>query len=116
MTDPSLRDAAARIASASRIVILSGAGISAESGVPIFRGPQGLWRSYRPEELATREAFERDPRLVWEWYNLRRVSIARCVPNAAHLALAGFALRHRAVRIITQNVDELHCDAARIAA
>ena len=116
MTSTSLRDAAARIAAASRIIVLTGAGISAESGVPTFRGPQGLWRSYRPEELATPEAFERDPRLVWEWYNLRRVSIARCTPNPAHLALARFALAHPALRIITQNVDELHCDAARIVA
>jgi NAD-dependent deacetylase len=113
MMSGSVRDAAARIAAASRIVVLTGAGMSAESGVPTFRGPQGLWRSYRPEELATPEAFERDPRLVWEWYNLRRVGIARCTPNAAHLALARFALGHPALRIITQNVDELHSDAAR---
>ena len=113
--DP-IREAAARVAAATRVLVLTGAGISAESGVPTFRGPKGLWRSHRPEELATPEAFERDPRLVWEWYNLRRVTIARCAPNAAHLALARFALRHPAVRIITQNVDELHVDAARIAA
>jgi NAD-dependent deacetylase len=109
-------DSSAIIASAKRVVILTGAGISAESGVPTFRGPEGLWRSFRPEDLATREAFERDPRLVWEWYGMRRQRIASCVPNAAHLALARFALGHPQVRIITQNVDELHADAARTAA
>ncbi len=115
MTNGSVGDAAARIAKASRIVVLTGAGISAESGVPTFRGAQGLWRSHRPEALATPEAFERDPRLVWECYNLRRTGIARCVPNGAHLALARFALGQSAMRNITQKDDELHADAARTA-
>ena len=65
-------EARSRIASARAITVLTGAGISADSGVPTFRGEEGLWRSYRAEELATPEAFERDPRLVWEWYNWRR--------------------------------------------
>jgi NAD-dependent deacetylase len=111
-----MRDTSAIIAAARTVVVLTGAGISAESGVPTFRGPQGLWRKYRPEDLATPEAFERDPRLVWEWYNSRRQRIAECAPNAAHRALARFALARPHVRIITQNVDELHTDAARDAA
>src|SRR6185503_12290404 len=88
----------------------------AESGVPTFRGPGGLWRSRRPEELATPEAFARDPRLVWEWYAWRRGVVASLVPNAAHLALAGLALGHRDARLVTQNVDGLHHRAAREAA
>jgi NAD-dependent deacetylase len=111
-----MRDTSAIIARAERVVVLTGAGISAESGVPTFRGAEGLWRSFRAEELATPEAFDRDPRLVWEWYNLRRERVARCVPNAAHLAVARFALGRPNVRVITQNVDELHADAARAVA
>src|SRR5688500_8709713 len=93
------------ISAAQRIVVLTGAGISAESGVPTFRGPEGLWRSFRPEELATPQAFARDPRLVWEWYGWRRDRVATCQPNAAHLALARLALTRPDVRIVTQNVD-----------
>ena len=111
-----MHDTSAIIARAERVVVLTGAGISAESGVPTFRGAEGLWRSFRAEELATPEAFERDPRLVWEWYNSRRERVARCAPNAAHLAVARFALERPSVRIITQNVDELHTDAARAVA
>ena len=107
---------------ARRLVVLTGAGVSAESGVPTFRGAGGLWREHRPEELATPAAFARDPRLVWEWYAWRRDLVARCAPNAAHLALARLALARDAkrgagsVRIVTQNVDGLHADAARAAA
>ncbi len=108
-----LEHAQALIAGASSIVVLSGAGISAESGVPTFRGFDGLWKSHRPEELATPEAFERDPLLVWEWYGMRREAVAACRPNAAHLALARFALSRDGVRIVTQNVDGLHARAAR---
>ena len=75
------------LAQASAVAILTGAGISAESGVPTFRGDGGLWREYKPEELATPEAFERDPALVWEWYNWRREIIAKAAPNPAHRAL-----------------------------
>ncbi|MFZ5864078.1 MAG: SIR2 family NAD-dependent protein deacylase [Nitrospirota bacterium] len=92
---------------ASRVTVLTGAGISAESGIPTFRGPEGLWRSYRPEDLATPEAFARDPKLVWTWYDWRRGIVAKAEPNAAHHGLA--ALEHqRAVTVITQNVDGLH--------
>ena len=111
-----MKDTAAIVAAAETVVVLTGAGISAESGVPTFRGAEGLWRSYRAEDLATPEAFARDPRLVWEWYSARRERIAACAPNEAHLALARFALARPNVRIITQNVDGLHAEAARIAA
>jgi NAD-dependent deacetylase len=100
---------------ADRIVVLTGAGISAESGVPTFRGEGGLWKSYRAEDLATPQAFGRDPRLVWEWYAWRRASIAACRPNPGHLALARLALAGRAT-VVTQNVDGLHTLAAREAA
>lgn len=111
--------ARAHIAAARRIVVLTGAGVSAESGVPTFRGPGGLWRSRRPEELATPEAFARDPRLVWEWYAWRRSVVAGCAPNAAHLALARLALArrpHTSTLLVTQNVDGLHHCAADLAA
>ncbi|GIT51810.1 MAG: hypothetical protein Ct9H300mP15_20230 [Gemmatimonadota bacterium] len=83
-----LEQAKALLENARRIVAVTGAGISAESGVPTFRGPEGLWKSYRPEELATPEAFARDPQTVWEWYAWRRELITACSPNPAHLALA----------------------------
>ncbi len=96
------------IKGASRITVLTGAGVSAASGVPTFRGPGGLWRNYRPEELATPEAFRRDPKLVWEWYNWRRELIAGCRPNPAHEVLAAWGRRNRGLTLITQNVDGLH--------
>ena len=101
-------DAARRIAAAERILVLTGAGVSAESGVPTFRGPEGLWRQYRPEELATPEAFARDPRLVWEWYAWRRGLIAPLRPNPAHDALVRLESRAPAFLLATQNVDGLH--------
>src|SRR5689334_17654826 len=89
---PTLDAALARVIAAVRdaknILVLTGAGISAESGVPTFRGKDGWWRSRNPEELATRNAFRQDPRLVWEWYEYRRELIARVEPNLAHRALA----------------------------
>jgi NAD-dependent deacetylase len=100
------------VGDAGRIVVLTGAGVSAESGVPTFRGAGGLWRSRRPEELATPEAFARDPRLVWEWYSWRRSVLATCDPNPAHLALATLALSHASAMLVTQNVDGLHHRAA----
>lgn len=105
------------VEAAERIVVLTGAGVSAESGVPTFRGAGGLWNSYRPEELATPEAFARDPRLVWEWYAWRRSLVAECEPNAAHLAIARLGLRRPGrTTIVTQNVDGLHHRAARAEA
>lgn len=97
-----------KIATARSLTILTGAGISADSGVPTFRGKDGLWRSYRAEDLATPEAFERDPRLVWEWYNWRRELIATKRPNQAHDAVAKLERRIQSFWLITQNVDGLH--------
>lgn len=103
-----LREARAKVASADRILALTGAGISAESGIPTFRGAGGLWRDYRPEDLATPAAFARDPRLVWEWYEWRRGLVAAARPNPGHRALAEFSLRHPAFTTVTQNVDGFH--------
>ncbi len=97
-----------KLAVARAITVLTGAGISADSGVPTFRGADGLWRNYRAEDLATPEAFERDPRLVWEWYNWRRELIATKQPNPAHHAVAELERRHEQFWLITQNVDGLH--------
>src|SRR3954463_12257559 len=103
--DEQLRTLAARIRDARRVTVMTGAGVSAASGVPTFRGPGGLWRTYRPEDLATAQAFARDPKLVWEWYGWRREKVAACAPNAAHDVLANWSHdKRRDVRIITQNV------------
>ncbi len=91
-----------------RVAVLTGAGISAESGVPTFRGPEGLWRQYRAEDLATPEAFARDPELVWEWYDWRRSIVAETKPNPGHLALAEMERLVNNFTLITQNVDGLH--------
>lgn len=95
---------------AARIVVLSGAGMSAESGVPTFRDAQtGLWANFRPEDLATEEAFRANPRMVWDWYALRREMIGRVAPNAGHEAIAAFQQRHPGrLTVVTQNVDGLH--------
>jgi NAD-dependent deacetylase len=95
------------------LAVLTGAGVSAESGVPTFRGQGGLWRSYRAEELATPQAFRRHPELVWQWYNWRRGVIGACQPNAAHVTLAEMESLEaseagRSFVLITQNVDGLH--------
>ena len=97
-----------KLAAAQAITVLTGAGISADSGVPTFRGVDGLWRNFRAEDLATPEAFERDPRLVWEWYNWRRELIATKQPNPAHWALVELERRCGQFWLITQNVDGLH--------
>lgn len=85
--------------------------MSAESGVPTFRGNNGLWKQYQAEDLATQEAFSRDPKTVWEWYDWRRCLIAEAKPNAGHFALAELERRIPNFTLITQNVDDLH-DAA----
>lgn len=93
---------------ASRIAVLTGAGISAESGIPTFRGEDGLWKKYRPEELATPAAFSRDPKLVWEWYDWRRVIFAQKEPNPGHKVIACWEETFPTVSLITQNIDGLH--------
>ncbi|MGH7166773.1 MAG: SIR2 family NAD-dependent protein deacylase, partial [Nitrospiraceae bacterium] len=103
-----LREAKARLTRASAVTVLTGAGISADSGVPTFRGAEGLWRNYRAEDLATPDAFQRDPRLVWGWYNWRRELIAATRPNQAHEAIVEMERRCEGFWLITQNVDGLH--------
>ena len=103
-----IRQVAQRLARARAVTVLTGAGISADSGVPTFRGADGLWRNYRAEDLASPEAFERNPRLVWEWYNWRRELIATKSPNPAHYALVQLEQRVGRFWLITQNVDGLH--------
>ena len=93
---------------ARSVAVLTGAGVSAESGVPTFRGNNGLWKQYRAEDLATPGAFARDPKLVWEWYDWRRGLIAQAQPNAGHRALVEFEKRVSSFTLITQNVDGLH--------
>ena len=120
LNDPRLATLASRLREAARVVVLTGAGVSAASGVPTFRGSGGLWRQFRPEQLATPEAFERDPHLVWEWYAWRRETIAACQPNAAHEVLARWTQGGAGgasgageawCRVVTQNVDDLHLRA-----
>ncbi len=88
--------------------MLTGAGVSADSGIPTFRGAAGLWQQFRPEDLATPEAFARDPKLCWEWYDWRRGLIAAVQPNPGHMALAELERRAPSFMLITQNVDGLH--------
>ena len=97
---------------AQRVAVLTGAGISAESGIPTFRDAMtGLWARFRPEELATADAFRRDPALVWDWYEWRRQLVAGARPNAGHRALTALQARVPACTVITQNVDGLHQEA-----
>jgi NAD-dependent deacetylase len=106
-----MKAAAGVLRAARAAAVLTGAGISAESGVPTFRGTRGLWRTYRPEELATPEAFERDPALVWEWYRRQRSLIAAVAPNEGHRALARMEQRRQPFTLVTQNYDGLHARA-----
>ncbi len=101
-------DARQLLVESRSVAVLTGAGVSAESGVPTFRGAAGLWRQFRPEDLATPEAFARDPKLCWEWYDWRRGLIAKVKPNPAHDAIAELERRAPAFTLITQNVDGLH--------
>lgn len=97
---------AIRDARPQRVVVFTGAGVSADSGIPTFRGAGGLWKNFRAEDLATPEAFRRDPPLVWEWYEWRRDLIRKAQPNAAHEAIARLD-----ATVVTQNVDGLHARA-----
>jgi len=106
-----VRDAKRVLSAAKRVVFLTGAGISAASGVPTFRGEGGYWRNRSVIALATPEAFDADPKIVWDWYLMRRQTIAARKPNAAHLAMANWAKAKRISRdiaLFTQNVDGLH--------
>jgi NAD-dependent deacetylase len=94
-----------------RVLVLTGAGVSAESGIPAFRGKDGYWRNLDPTKLATPEAFARDPQLVWDWYRERRERIRTARPNAAHEAIARLAQRTDEFLLVTQNVDDLHARA-----
>lgn len=100
--------AASLVAQSRAIAVLTGAGVSAESGIPTFRGLGGLWKGRDPMSLATPEAFAANPELVWEFYNWRRDMVSRANPNPAHFALARLAATNTAVTLITQNVDRLH--------
>jgi len=96
------------IKSSKYVIAFTGAGISAESGIPTFRGSDGLWRRFRAEELATPEAFARDPKKVWEWYKWRMGIIRKARPNPAHIALARMEAAGILKAVVTQNVDGLH--------
>ncbi|MCC7491608.1 MAG: NAD-dependent deacylase [Fimbriimonadaceae bacterium] len=98
----------ATLARCRHLLVLSGAGISAASGVPTFRGNGGYWEGHRVEDLATPEGFRRNPRLVWEWYAARREQLQRLGPNAGHRALAGLQDLLPRVTVVTQNIDHLH--------
>ena len=102
------------IQNSEKVVVLTGAGISAESGVPTFRGEEGLWRNFRAEELATPFAFQRDPKLVWEWYDWRRNLIKPLYPNAGHKVIASVEQKKSSFKLITQNVDGLHQKAGSV--
>ncbi len=103
---PALVDA---LSAATRVVALTGSGVSAESGVPTFRDAQtGVWARFRPEDLATPEAFRADPKRVWDWYAWRRRLVAEARPNPAHVALADLESLVPGFTLITQNVDGLH--------
>ena len=107
-TEAALQEIQTRLAHAKSVTVLTGAGISADSGVPTFRGTEGLWNNFRPEELASRDAFERDPKLVWEWYNWRRKLLSTKSPNPGHEALVKLEKQVEEFWLITQNVDGLH--------
>ena len=97
-----------RLSSAASVAAFTGAGISAESGVPTFRGQDGIWKKYRPEELANLDAFLRNPELVWEWYRARRRIMSGIEPNPGHRALAAMEGLFGRFAVITQNIDNLH--------
>lgn len=96
-----------RLGKAQKITFFTGAGMSAESGIPTFRGNNGIWQKFKPEELANFRAFVRSPEMVWEWYQHRRQIITECKPNPGHIAIKQFEERY-IVTVITQNIDDLH--------
>jgi len=96
-----------KLQKAKKIVFVTGAGISQESGIPTFRGDDGLWRTYDPMQLATIDAFYQNPKLVWEWYEERRKNILAAKPNAGHVAISELA-KYKEVWVLTQNIDGLH--------
>ncbi|HEY6233969.1 MAG TPA: NAD-dependent deacylase [Candidatus Elarobacter sp.] len=106
-----LNDLRERLAAARSVCVLTGSGISAESGLPTFRGVGGLWRTHRVEQLASPQGFARDPRLVWTWYNERRMAHKGVEPSPAHVALAEIERRVPDFTLVTQNVDSLHLRA-----
>lgn len=106
--ETTLQQLKAELARAERVAVLTGAGISAESGVPTFRGADGLWKNHRATDLATPQAFASDPELVWEFYNWRRELVGKVSFNAAHKALVAMEDRVPDFTLITQNVDGLH--------
>src|ERR1700736_5780852 len=106
-----LADLRERLAAARSICVLTGSGISAESGLPTFRGVGGLWRTHRVEELASPHGFARDPQLVWTWYDERRRAHGSVEPSPGHLALAQIERRVPDFTLATQNVDSLHVRA-----
>lgn len=109
VTDNDLVKAARMLASASKVVVLSGAGVSRESGLPTFREPQtGLWARYDPQKLASPEGFRHDPHLVWSWYMYRLGLVSQASPNAAHHAIVQLESLLPEVVVLTQNIDGLH--------
>ncbi len=100
-----------RLKSATSVVVFTGAGISAESGVPTFRGEDGLWKKFKPEELANFDAFMRNPELVWEWYKYRKQIIHNIQPNPGHYAIVQLEKMYANFAVVTQNVDNLHRQA-----
>jgi len=109
-----LDDLADRLRNATSVTVLTGAGVSAASGIPTFRGSGGLWRNFSATDLATPEAFARDPITVWEWYAWRREQVAACSPNASHEVLARWTRTRSRWRVVTQNVDDLHVRAGTL--
>lgn len=103
-----IKKAAEILAKAKKVSVLTGAGVSAESNVPTFRGKEGLWRQYRAQDLATPQAFQKDPKLVWEWYGWRQELVGKCSPNPAHKTFAEMEDFYDNFTLISQNVDGLH--------
>lgn len=97
-----------RLRSAEAVAVLTGAGVSAESGIPTFRGAGGMWEKYDFAKLATPEGFRENPELVWEWYQLRQREMSKAKPNPAHLVIAEMERRFRKFTVITQNIDDMH--------